>query len=360
MSSLSTAQRGVWGGHVNPVDDFQERLRAYIDAVVVERCSRVSEELLSAIRRQVVSGKLVRPTASFLVARMLCPEIPVDPLLAPLAALELVHRSTLIHDDLIDGAKQRNGVACIHVERGMRAAVLAANLVHDLGISMCAAEVSAGLSAAALELTQGQLADVSEGRSMRSNEELLAEFEETAWAKSGVLGGFALQLGALVAHEDSPPHCADLARCLGLAYQLCDDLEEFDRWLTDEAGRWNPPDIVNRTRTYPALLVGEHREGRTDIWQHYMTQPAGSDISPELRQVAREYDPRADVAGKICSLLDSASSILDSYWPPGAYRGLFARLALHGWPRQYLGSAWGLVTRARNQQAGHRDSEGLP
>ena len=61
------------------------------------------EHLLAA------GGKRVRPTLGLLVGNML--GAPLEKLVTLGAAVELLHTATLVHDDLIDGALLRRGMA---------------------------------------------------------------------------------------------------------------------------------------------------------------------------------------------------------------------------------------------------------
>jgi len=61
------------------------------------------EHLLAA------GGKRIRPTLGLLVGNML--DAPLEKLITLGAAVELLHTATLVHDDLIDGARVRRGRA---------------------------------------------------------------------------------------------------------------------------------------------------------------------------------------------------------------------------------------------------------
>src|SRR5438552_14168751 len=96
-------------------------LADYLDAVE-ERLARTIEShpgLVAAVGSDALAagGKRLRPALAYLSA-------PIDspPPLAAGVAVELVHQATLVHDDLIDGARVRRGRAAAWTAHGADAA----------------------------------------------------------------------------------------------------------------------------------------------------------------------------------------------------------------------------------------------
>ncbi len=79
-------------------------------------------------------GKMLRPAMTFLGASAVCPQ-PSENLNARLlrlaASFEIFHAATLIHDDIIDHAEIRRGIAAVNAKWGAQTAVLAGDFLHD-------------------------------------------------------------------------------------------------------------------------------------------------------------------------------------------------------------------------------------
>ncbi|HXG75345.1 MAG TPA: polyprenyl synthetase family protein, partial [Gaiellaceae bacterium] len=96
-------------------------LDAYLDAVEegLEAAVAAHPGLVERIGREALSagGKRLRPALAFL-----CAPAGAPPPVAEGVAVELVHTATLVHDDLIDGARVRRGQAAAWSEHGAAAA----------------------------------------------------------------------------------------------------------------------------------------------------------------------------------------------------------------------------------------------
>ena len=216
-------------GHRSAVEAVLDRLLPAED--------RLPEQLHRAMRYTLLApGKRVRP-----VLTMLCGEIfaaPAGPLVRAAAAVEMVHASSLILDDLpcMDDAQLRRGLATCHQVFGESTALLAALGLLNMAFATLAALPAAGLSAKrAAEaasilagaigsdgLIAGQVVDLEAGESVSSLETL--EFIHSH--KTGQLFIASAQLGAHLgkARPREREAVARFAKNLGLAFQITDDL----------------------------------------------------------------------------------------------------------------------------------------
>jgi len=327
---------------------FQRRLRNYMVTNILGRHCHLPSSILHAVRQQVTRGKLVRPTTSFLVAKMLGTTKREKTMMPCLAALELVHRSTLIHDDIADRAEERNGIPCIHVTHGLATALYVANLIQNLGISLCPSSMRDSLNDVILDLYRGQLGESIVHAEGIFRERMFHDYENIAWLKSGNLGEFAILMGAYLADDTPPRNSHQLARSLGLAYQMCNDLEEFHRWLSCNDPQIVIPDVRNRTRTLPMLLLWQ--TCRSNFLKKYLASRPGDSIPRNVRLLATQHDPRSKVASMIRKILEEASNVL-ALWPDNTYRVRFSRLALRVWPQLYAGAAGDLISVASKRSA---------
>src|SRR5205814_4910109 len=112
----------------------EARLEQLIPAVSVEPC-----KLHESVRYSLFSdAKRIRPVFALAVAALF--RVPIDDLLDAACALEMVHTSSLILDDLpsMDGATLRRGKAANHLVYGEDTAILSAMFVLNAAFGVLA------------------------------------------------------------------------------------------------------------------------------------------------------------------------------------------------------------------------------
>ncbi|HEX9637353.1 MAG TPA: farnesyl diphosphate synthase [Acidobacteriota bacterium] len=184
----------------------------------------------------LLPGKRLRPILSLAVAQMLRgrPEDVLD----PACAVELVHASSLILDDLpcMDNAELRRGRPTNHKVFGEDVAVLAAFALLNRAFEIVSAAPAVGARGAALAelrlslaaaigphgLIGGQIVDLES-----TDKAIDFETLETIHShKTGALFGCAAEIGARLAGASPRDQNAisAYAKNLGLAFQIVDDL----------------------------------------------------------------------------------------------------------------------------------------
>lgn len=271
--------------------------------------------LLEAMRYSLLApGKRLRPLLA-LLAHEACGTAKGDPWPAALA-IEMVHVYSLIHDDLpaMDDDDLRRGQPTCHVKFDEATAILAGDALLTRAFEVLAVGYAGSAGAACcLELARaagaagmvgGQVDDLAwekEGPKGRTLEEL----ETLHGRKTGALIRAALRLGAWAAyaHEAKGPPSPVLAaldgygRCLGLAFQITDDLLDVEGHA-DQAGKRVGKDAARGKLTYPGLLGTEESRARAET----------------LGRQARAYlesPPFAGGAERTGKLLDLVSYVLN-------------------------------------------------
>lgn len=178
-------------------------------------------------------GKRFRPLLAILTAQALgqAPEI-VLPLAA---AAELIHTYSLIHDDLpvMDNDDLRRGRPTNHKVFGEVNALLAGDALLTLSFGILAEADSVGVAEAVRLLAKaagpagmvgGQVLDIEAKNLTR---EKLAEIHRL---KTGALIAVSVEAAAVLAgaSQNQRSALANYGRHLGLAFQLADDLQDFD------------------------------------------------------------------------------------------------------------------------------------
>jgi geranylgeranyl diphosphate synthase type II len=233
--------------------------------------------LLETMRYAVFSGgKRLRPV----LALATCEAFGGRPgdVMAPAAALELVHTYSLIHDDLpaMDDDDLRRGRPTAHKAYGEAEAILAGDALLTLAFEVLAtrpegdalavrrAEAVAVVARRAGHsgMVGGQLADLEAERESPSEASI-------AWIhrhKTGALLAASVEIGAVHAGAAATDRAA-MARygeAVGLAFQITDDV--LDRTSSAEAlGKTPGKDEKSGKATYPALYGLD--ASRTEAWR---------------------------------------------------------------------------------------------
>jgi octaprenyl-diphosphate synthase len=215
-------------------------LEARLDATVRSHAGVVADAGADAL----VGGKRLRPLLVFLAS-----PAERDPSLAAGVAVELVHMATLVHDDVIDGARLRHGRAAAWAVHGPEAARAAGDYLFSRAFAELAATGDAAavsqLVDAALALVRGE---ALQRRQLRDPDISVDAYLERVALKTGKLFEAACLLGG---------RSAALGRyglALGIAFQIADDILDCSG-DTLETGKVPGTDLHEGTPTLPLLLA---------------------------------------------------------------------------------------------------------
>ena len=186
-----------------------------------------------------------------------------EPIVRAAAALELLHTMALVHDDLIDGAKERRGVPSTAAWFELRAEELGARLEPDAfgeAMAVLVGDLAAVLAdhlflesgfpsetlARALALYHPMREEMAVGQYVGFSRSTITEDAEAAGRVAALKGGGysvegPLRIGAeLAGGSAAAGEClVRFGRPLGEAFQLRDDLEDGD------AAQGVTPEMVN-------------------------------------------------------------------------------------------------------------------
>ncbi|MEU9184171.1 polyprenyl synthetase family protein [Streptomyces sp. NPDC048484] len=204
------------------------------------------------------AGKSVRPALVYACARAVGGR-PQDAVPAAVA-VELVHNFSLIHDDVIDRDRLRRHRPTVWAALGTPAALLGGDALLALASRVLAetsgrnsARMTAVLTRSTLDLIEGEAADSAFEQRDAIDE---ADYRAMAAGKTGALMGAACALGVLAAggSEDRARHLTRFGVCLGVAFQIADDL----LGLFGSPGRTGKPvgnDLAARKKSHPIVAA---------------------------------------------------------------------------------------------------------
>jgi geranylgeranyl diphosphate synthase type II len=240
--------------------------RAEIEAALL-RYTEFDEDcparLRAAIRHSLLApGKRLRPML-VLMAATAC-GCQSQSVMAAACAVEMVHTYSLIHDDLpaMDDDDMRRGLPTCHAAFDEATAILAGDAllarafeILATGIqppaaaARCCAEL--GRAAGASTLVGGQMDDLAAEFSSGD----VAELERIHRRKTGAMFVVSMRLGGVVAQANDETLSAleSYGQCLGLAFQIVDDLLDV-RGNAAEMGKRVAKDSGHGKLTFPRLM----------------------------------------------------------------------------------------------------------
>jgi octaprenyl-diphosphate synthase len=177
---------------------------------------------------QASGGKRLRPILVLLSARLVG-EIN-DAAIRMAAVVEMIHTSTLVHDDIIDTARTRRGRPSTNAIWGNHTSVLAGDWLYMQAFQIVLRERNFHVLDLLISLTQmmveGELLQLERLRRIDISE---ADYMELVDRKTASLFSACARLGALTtgADEATETRLGEFAWNLGMAFQLVDDVLDF-------------------------------------------------------------------------------------------------------------------------------------
>ena len=255
-------------------DRLRPRIEAALQARVRPADGRLSDGCPAVLREAMAysllaPGKRLRPMLVLMAAEA-CGGNESEAMPAA-CAVEMVHAYSLVHDDLpaMDDDDLRRGQPTCHKRFGEAVAILAGDarltmalevLARDIEPPEVAARCCAALARAAgpCGMVGGQADDMNRGAVSGSagyDETGINALESIHLRKTGALICASLRLGALAARADAGQIEAleRYGRCLGLAFQITDDLLDVCSDV-QTVGKRVGKDANQGKLTFPGLL----------------------------------------------------------------------------------------------------------
>jgi len=227
-----------------------------VDAVIRERLSS-QVTLIDQIANYIVTagGKRIRPRLVLLFSEALGFDGPERFELA--AIVEFIHTATLLHDDVVDESALRRGRATANAMFGNAASVLVGDFLYSRAFQMMVAvnrmRVLDVLADATNVIAEGEVLQLM---NMHDADLAVDDYLRVIRFKTAKLFEASARLGAVLggAGPDLEESCADFGRSLGTAFQLIDDLLDYEG-NSDELGKNIGNDLREGKPTLPLLVA---------------------------------------------------------------------------------------------------------
>lgn len=207
---------------------IDKELKAVEEEMAKNLLSEIS--MIPTVSRYLISsgGKRFRPMLLLLCARLCGYE---GKSAIPLAStIEFIHTATLLHDDVVDHAYMRRGMASANYVWGDGASVLVGDFLFTKSFSLIVKEgnlrILEVISAATTKMAEGEVMQLVKMGDPDISEE---DYFYVITNKTAVLISAACQIGAILAaaNPNIERTLADFGLNLGIAFQLMDDILDY-------------------------------------------------------------------------------------------------------------------------------------
>ena len=231
---------------------------AQVDAVIRARLSS-DVALIDQISHYIIGagGKRIRPRLLLLFAGALGFKGPERFELA--AIVEFIHTATLLHDDVVDESSLRRGRQTANALFGNAASVLVGDFLYSRAFQMMVSvermRVLDVLADATNVIAEGEVLQLM---NMHDPDLAVEDYLRVIRYKTAKLFEASARLGAVIAgaSREVEEACADYGRSLGTAFQLVDDLLDYEG-DTHELGKNVGDDLREGKPTLPLLVAME-------------------------------------------------------------------------------------------------------
>ena len=226
---------------------------------VIQRRLASDVVLINQIAHYIISagGKRIRPMLVLLFARAL--GFTGRERFELAATVEFVHTATLLHDDVVDESALRRGRKTANALFGNAASVLVGDFVYSRAFQMMVSvnrmRVLEVLADATNVIAEGEVLQLM---NMHDPDLAVDDYLRVIRFKTAKLFEASARLGAVLAEADATVEesCAAYGRSLGTAFQLVDDLLDYEG-ATAQLGKNVGDDLREGKPTLPLLIAME-------------------------------------------------------------------------------------------------------
>lgn len=241
-----------------PGPDFMADEMQAVDRVIRERL-RSDVALVNQISHYIISagGKRIRPRLVLLFSNALGFHGPERHTLA--AIVEFIHTATLLHDDVVDESSLRRGRQTANALFGNAASVLVGDFLYSRAFQMMVSvdrmRVLAVLADATNVIAEGEVLQLM---NMHDPDISVEDYLRVIRYKTAKLFEASARLGAVLAQSEEgiEEACAAYGRSLGTAFQLVDDVLDYEG-DTQALGKNVGDDLREGKPTLPLLVAME-------------------------------------------------------------------------------------------------------
>ena len=286
------------------------RIRLASDVVMI---NQIAHYIISA------GGKRIRPMLVLLFANAL--GFTGRERFELAATVEFIHTATLLHDDVVDESALRRGRQTANALFGNAASVLVGDFVYSRAFQMMVSvnrmRVLEVLADATNVIAEGEVLQLM---NMHDPDLSVDDYLRVIRYKTAKLFEASARIGAVLADADAEVEesCASYGRSLGTAFQLIDDLLDYEG-ATEQLGKNVGDDLREGKPTLPLLLAMERGSAEErELIRHAIEHGEVARL-PDIVEIVRKTGALAATREAARAEADKAAHAL-TVLPPSTYR----------------------------------------
>ncbi len=274
---------------LNLVKEDIEKVEQFLKDDIKTSVPLINEVILYLLSS---GGKRLRPVFLALSARMCGYKGENIPAMS--AVIEYIHTATLLHDDIIDGAKYRRKRPTANSLYGNDVAVLCGDFLYSRSyITLTeygAKQVQMILSSAALTMSEGEVIQLLKTGDINLT---FDDYIQIITRKTAVLFSAACEIGGRLAEvsEEKIKALKDFGYYLGLSFQMTDDILDY-MGNPEITGKKNGTDLFEGKLTLPVIKTLEKADEneKNIITEMFKKKERNDDDLKVLKDIMVKYD----------------------------------------------------------------------
>ena len=276
-----------------------------VERKIEQLIADLNDKDVRALYQQLPSGKRLRAK---LILKIAGSELLV---IKTAAVVEMIHAASLLHDDVIDDAYTRRAKPSLNALYGNKTSIMLGDVLYAKGfyeLSTISPEVAKIISNAVIQLSLGELKDVSLSNAFNTDK---AVYLEMIYQKTASLMEASAGAAALLAGKPKEAYMT-YGKNLGLAFQMIDDLLDI---TADEVTLGKPAlhDFEEGKTTLPYIYLYEalqrhEKEKLKSLHAKKMTQDEQRWIKSKMLEhqiIQKAYDEAKQLIEEAIALMDS-------------------------------------------------------
>jgi octaprenyl-diphosphate synthase len=220
-----------------------------VERKIEQFIAELNDKEISALYTQLPKGKMLRAKLILKIAGGGLAAVKTA------AIVEMIHAASLLHDDVIDDAYTRRSKPSLNALYGNKTAIMLGDILYSKGfyeLNNISPDVAKVISNAVVQLSQGELKDVSLSQKFNTDREI---YLHMIYQKTGSLMEACAGAAALLAGKNKEVYMI-YGRNLGIAFQMIDDILD----ITMDAETLGKPalhDFEEGKTTLPYVYLNE-------------------------------------------------------------------------------------------------------